>query len=101
MDPMTSTPSGSAQVADLPVVNDLTQNPWVCLVWDDPVNTMSFVTHVFATYFGYPKPKAEMLMMQVHTRGKAAVASGGREEMESHVNAMHAYGLWATLDRAE
>ena len=73
---------------------------WVTIVWDDPVNLMSYVTHVFSTYFGYSKEKAGRLMMEVHTNGRAVVASGPREQMERDVNAMHAYGLWATLERA-
>ena len=76
-------------------------NPWLTVVWDDPVNLMSYVTHVFVTYFKFDKPKAHKLMMQVHTEGRAVVASGTREEMEQHVNAMHAYGLWATLEKDE
>ena len=74
--------------------------PWVTIVWDDPVNLMSYVTHVFATYFGYPEPKADKLMLQVHNEGKAAVSHGTREEMEADVDAMHSYGLWATLEKA-
>lgn len=74
---------------------------WVTLVWDDPVNLMSYVTHVFMTYFGYSKSKATKLMLQVHNEGKTVVSSGSREAMEADVNAMHAYGLWATLERAE
>ena len=73
---------------------------WVTLVWDDPVNLMSYVTHVFTTYFGHPLTKAEQLMLQVHNEGKAIVSSGTREEMERDVAAMHDYGLWATVDRA-
>lgn len=73
---------------------------WVTIVWDDPVNLMTYVTHVFRTYFGYPKEKATKLMLEVHNNGKAVVASGTREEMERDVNAMHAYGLWATLEKA-
>ena len=80
---------------------DSAQSPWVTIVWDDPVNLMSYVTHVFVTYFKFDKPKAHKLMMQVHTEGRAVVASGTREEMEQHVNAMHAYGLWATLEKDE
>lgn len=76
-------------------------NPWVTVVWDDPVNLMSYVTHVFSCYFHYPHDKAERLMMQVHMEGRAVVSSGCREAMEVDVNAMHGYGLWATLDRAE
>lgn len=75
--------------------------PWVTIVWDDPVNLMSYVTHVFLTYFKFPRAQAERLMMQVHNDGKAVVASGTREEMETHVNALHAYGLWATMERDE
>ena len=76
-------------------------SPWVTIVWDDPVNLMSYVTHVFMTYFGYSKSKATKLMLQVHNEGKTVVSTGSREAMEADVNAMHAYGLWATLERAE
>ena len=71
--------------------------PWTTIVWNDPVNLMSYVSYVFQTYFGYPRTKAEKLMMDVHQRGKAAVSTGSREEMERDVAAMHGYGLWATL----
>jgi len=71
--------------------------PWTTIVWNDPVNLMSYVSYVFQTYFGYPRTKAEKLMMDVHQRGKAAVSNGSREEMERDVAAMHGYGLWATL----
>ncbi|MGN6428865.1 MAG: ATP-dependent Clp protease adapter ClpS [Leifsonia sp.] len=76
-------------------------SPWVTIVWNDPVNLMSYVTHVFQSYFGYPRAEAERLMMLVHTEGKAVVATGTREEMERHVEAMHDYGLWATLTKAD
>ena len=75
--------------------------PWVTVVWDDPVNLMTYVSWVFRSYFGFSKEKAERLMMQVHTEGRAAVASGNREEMERHVEAMHGYGLQATLEQVE
>jgi ATP-dependent Clp protease adaptor protein ClpS len=74
--------------------------PWVTVVWNDPVNLMSYVTFVFMTHFGYAKPKAEKLMMDVHHKGKAVVSSGSREEMERDVEAMHGYGLWATLQKS-
>jgi ATP-dependent Clp protease adaptor protein ClpS len=74
--------------------------PWITVVWNDPVNLMSYVTYVFQTYFGYAKKKAEKLMLDVHHKGKAAVSSGSREEMERDVEAMHSYGLWATLQKA-
>ena len=74
-----------------------TDTPWITLVWNDPVNLMSYVTYVFMTYFHYPREKAEKLMMQVHQDGRSVVSSGSREEMERDVAAMHSYGLWATL----
>jgi ATP-dependent Clp protease adaptor protein ClpS len=74
--------------------------PWVTLVWDDPVNLMSYVSFVFQKYFGYDKAKAERLMLEVHTEGKSAVSTGTREEMERDVQAMHEYGLWATMEKA-
>jgi ATP-dependent Clp protease adaptor protein ClpS len=73
--------------------------PWITIVWNDPINLMSYVTHVFMTVFGYPKPKAEKLMMDVHKKGKAVVSSGTRERMEADVNVLHGYGLWATLSQ--
>lgn len=74
--------------------------PWVTVVWDDPVNLMSYVAYVFRSYFGVTPPEAERLMLQVHNNGRAIVATGDRETMERHVEAMHGYGLWATLDKA-
>ena len=74
--------------------------PWVTVVWNDPVNLMSYVTYVFETYFGYPRKKAEKLMLEVHNDGRSTVSSGSREEMERDVQAMHEYGLWATLEKA-
>ncbi len=79
----------------------LPEVPWVTIVWDDPVNLMSYVAFVFTDYFHYPKAKARKLMMQVHTEGKAVVSSGSREEMERDVQAMHTYGLWATLQKSD
>ena len=73
--------------------------PWVTIVWNDPVNLRSYVAFVFQKYFGYDKAKAEKLMLQVHREGKSAVSSGSREEMERDVQAMHEYGLWATMEK--
>ena len=75
--------------------------PWVTMVWDDPVNLMSYVAYVFRSYFGVTPEEAERLMLQVHNNGRAVVAAGNRESMERHVEAMHGYGLWATLAKAE
>lgn len=75
------------------------ETPWVTIVWNDPVNLMSYVTYVFQSYFGYSKKKAEKLMLDVHEKGKAVVSSGSREEMERDTEAMHSYGLWATLQK--
>jgi ATP-dependent Clp protease adaptor protein ClpS len=88
---------------DRPEVEDLTflDQPWVTIVWNDPVNLMSYVTHVFRTYFGYGRKKAEKLMLEVHNDGRSVVSTGSREEMERDVQAMHEYGLWATLQKAD
>jgi ATP-dependent Clp protease adaptor protein ClpS len=94
-------PAGGTAVVERPLEQTTPQTPWVTIVWDDPVNLMSYVTHVFVTYFHYAKPKATKLMMQVHSDGKAVVSSGSREEMERDVGAMHEYGLWATIDKAD
>jgi ATP-dependent Clp protease adaptor protein ClpS len=71
--------------------------PWVTIVWNDPVNLMSYVTYVFQRVFGYAKPKAEKLMLDVHHKGKAVVSSGAREAMERDAETLHGYGLWATV----
>ncbi len=80
-------------------IEQLLERPWVCIVWDDPVNLMSYVTFVLIKLFGFSKEKAHDKMMQVHIEGKAVVATGSREEMEHHVQALHEHGLWATLQR--
>lgn len=78
---------------------DQHDSPWVTLVWDDPVNLMSYVTYVFQKLFGYSETHATQLMMQVHTEGKAVVSAGSRESMEVDVTKLHAAGLWATLQQ--
>ena len=79
----------------------LLARPWVTIVWNDPINLMSYVTYVFLSYFGYSKAKAQKLMMEVHEDGRSVVSTGSREEMERDVQAMHEYGLWATMQKAD
>ncbi|WP_083298951.1 ATP-dependent Clp protease adapter ClpS [Corynebacterium sp. HMSC074E01] len=74
--------------------------PWMCIVWDDPVNLMSYVSYVFQTVLGYDKKRANELMMQVHTEGKAAVSSGERDKVEADVKKLQVAGLWATMQQA-
>ena len=76
-------------------------NPWLTVVWDDPVNLMSYVTFVLQRTFGYDRGKARTLMLAVHNDGKAAVASGSRDEMENAVRKLQEAGLWATLQKGE
>ncbi len=76
-------------------------SPWVVIVWNDPVNLMSFVVHVLQKLFGYSKEKATELMMQVHKDGKAVVSSGRRDQCENDVSRLHAHGLWATMQKDE
>jgi len=73
--------------------------PWITIVWNDPVNLMSYVAYVFRSYFGYDDAQAQRLMLAVHNEGRAVVSGGTREEMERDVSAMHGYGLWATLQQ--
>lgn len=97
-----------AATADAPVrereartqERDRTDRPWDVIVWDDPVNLMSYVVFVFRRVFGYPEPVARKLMLEVHRTGKALVASEPREQAELYVQQLHAYGLHATMQRA-
>lgn len=86
---------------DQPVDDELydADRPWVVVVWNDPINLMSYVTFVLQKLFGYNKEKATKLMMQVHNDGKAAVSSGPREKAELDVFRLHEHGLWATLEQ--
>lgn len=76
-----------------------TDRPWLVIVWDDPVNLISYVIFVLQKLFGYSREKAKTLTMQVHHEGKAVVASGTRAQAEADVTRLHAHGLWATLER--
>jgi len=101
--PVQSAPVQSAPVQSAPVQSpDIDEspaadNPWVTIVWNDPVNLMSYVTYVLQELFGYDEVKATKLMLDVHHKGRAVVSLGPREQMEIDVNRLHAKGLWATL----
>jgi ATP-dependent Clp protease adaptor protein ClpS len=88
-------PTETPDIEEVPSVD----RPWVTIVWNDPVNLMSYVTFVLQKLFGYSKEKAEKLMLDVHHKGKAIVSSGARERMEHDASRLHAYGLWATVDK--
>ncbi|WP_246956471.1 ATP-dependent Clp protease adapter ClpS [Brachybacterium sp. Marseille-Q7125] len=91
----TETRPGGATLVDTD-----TRAPWRTVVWNDPVNLMSYVAFVFRRHFGYSRLVAEQLMLQVHEEGRAIVSRGSREQMENDVTAMHSYGLHATIERA-
>ena len=76
-----------------------TDRPWVTVVWNDPVNLMTYVVFVLQKLFGYSREKATRLMLQVHHEGKAVVSNGTREKIEADVARLHAHGLWATMQR--
>jgi ATP-dependent Clp protease adaptor protein ClpS len=84
-------PSSSTDVAP--------DSPWIVLVWNDPINLMSYVSFVFRKLFGYSKEKADRLMMDVHEKGRAVVSNGTREKAELDVFRLHEYGLWATMQQ--
>lgn len=74
-------------------------HPWKVIVWDDPINLMSYVTFVFRKLFGFSEAKAHRLMMEVHVDGRAVVSTGNREKAELDVFRLHEHGLWATLEQ--
>jgi len=82
-----------ADVGEVP----LTDVPWIVLVWNDPINLMSYVTFVLQKLFGYSREKATALMLDVHHKGRAVVANGTREKCELDVFRLHEHGLWATM----
>ncbi len=95
-EPGTAVAEPDTAIAD-PATEISPDRPWITIVWDDPINLMSYVTHVFMTVFGYPKPKATALMLDVHEKGKAVVSTGPRERMEMDASRLHGFGLWATV----
>ncbi len=98
---MPPTEVASPEVIDDVVTGDETSIdvPWVVLVWNDPINLMSYVVYVFQQLFGYSEEKATGLMLDVHNKGRAAVSSGNREKAELDVFQLHEYGLWATMQK--
>jgi ATP-dependent Clp protease adaptor protein ClpS len=98
------TPSANQQVAEPSVDEQLDEAldhdvPWIVLVWNDPINLMSYVSFVFQKLFGYSKEKADSLMLDVHEKGRAVVSTGSRERAELDVFRLHEYGLWATMQK--
>ena len=84
---------------DEPGTDELVDRPWVTIVWNDPVNTFGYVTHVLMELFGYSRDKATELMLAVHHEGRAMVSTGTREQMEADVTRCHGRGLSATLQQ--
>ncbi|MDA8264136.1 MAG: ATP-dependent Clp protease adapter ClpS [Actinomycetota bacterium] len=74
--------------------------PWLVVVWNDPINLMTYVTFVFQKLFGYSRARAHKLMLDVHYKGRAVVSSGPKERAEMDVNRLHQHGLWATMERS-
>jgi ATP-dependent Clp protease adaptor protein ClpS len=79
--------------------NDAADRAWIVIVWNDPVNLMTYVTLILQRLFGYSHRRAEKLMLQVHNDGKAVVSHGTREKAELDVARLHAAGLWATMQQ--
>ena len=69
------------------------------IVWNDPVNFMDYVTHVFMKVFGWAKPKAEKHMLEVHRQGRSVVAREGFERAEYYVHQLQGYHLQATMEK--
>ena len=86
---------------DLPTEETEPDKPWLVIVWNDPINLMSYVTWVFQDLFGYSRRKATKLMLQVHHEGRAVVSSGSREKAELDCFRLHGRGLWATMTKSD
>jgi ATP-dependent Clp protease adaptor protein ClpS len=86
---------------DEPITDDdvTADRPWITIVWNDPINLMSYVTFVLMELFGYPREKAHKLMLDVHEKGRAVVSNGTREQMEHDAARLHGRGLWATVQQ--
>ena len=85
---------------DAPDLDILAARGWVVVVWNDPINLMTYVTFVLRKLFGYSEPHARRLMLQVHHEGRAVVSAGTLERCEYDATRLHAHGLWATISRA-
>lgn len=94
-------PAGDTATLEREETQTAVDKPWNVIVWNDPVNLMSYVAYVFRRHFGYSEAHAQKLMLEVHHHGRSAVASGSKEEAERHVQAMHSYGLWATMEQTD
>jgi ATP-dependent Clp protease adaptor protein ClpS len=98
-----SGPSTAPAEVDLPSTGQDVRpdRPWLVIVWNDPINLMTYVTYVFQKLFGYSREKATRLMLDVHHKGRAVVSSGPRERAELDVVRLHEHGLWATLEQSQ
>lgn len=74
---------------------------YLVICWDDPVNLMDYVTHVFQVVFGWERKKAEKHMLEVHNQGKSVLARESLEKAEFYVHQLQKYTLQATLERDE
>jgi ATP-dependent Clp protease adaptor protein ClpS len=100
--------SSSSTTTEVEVVPEITtdpeqriERPWLVIVWNDPINLMTYVTYIFQKLFGYSLSKATKLMLDVHQKGRAVVSSGTRERAEFDVSRLHRHGLWATMEQSE
>ena len=94
-------PTTSPVELDEPEVESVVDldKPWLVIVWNDPINLMSYVTFVLQKLFGYSRAKAEKMMLDVHHKGRAMVSSGSQEKAELDVSRLHEHGLWATMEQ--
>ncbi len=74
---------------------------YLVICWNDPVNYMQYVTHVFQTVFGWARQKAEFHMRQVHEQGRSVLARESMEKAEHYVHQLQKYSLHATMERDE
>jgi ATP-dependent Clp protease adaptor protein ClpS len=100
---LTSPTSEKTETLDRPGTESTPEvdRPWLVIVWNDPINLMSYVTFVFQKVFGYSREKATRLMLQVHNEGRAVVSSGPKEKAELDCYRLHGHGLWASIVKSD
>ena len=73
---------------------------WRVIVWNDPVNLMSYVVFVFMRVLGFNETKANQHMLEVHEQGKSVVVVETREKAEFYCHRLQEFGLKSTLEAA-
>lgn len=99
--PSVATPERSLTTMPREETEVVLDQPWNVVIHNDPVNLMSYVSHVIRKLFGYGEQEANRLMLQVHEQGRSIVWTGAREKAEHYVRELHVHQLLSTLEQAD